>query len=734
MKNTNRLSVRRNLDFLIPAISILMLAFAIVLVVIAMVDHKIQGEASIGSFDVIDFNKGWHFSMDGHEKVLALPNEFDVREGQVGSLLNQLPDHLTDNMSLMIRSSMADAYIYIDDELREEYSSETIHNLTYYIPSAYVVTKLNANDSGKKIRIDYHFKSQGIINEITIGYGNDVWYPIIKNNLAVNIAAFTVLIFGLIMSVTMLFLNRTLIKSRAARYLGLLMTDVSLWVLSESNIRQIIFARASMSGIFAYLTVELTGIFACMYFDEVQHRKYHRMYSINECIMLVQILINFSLHILHIQELYKTLIFSHIWMAVGIISVMVSIIKDLLSKDIRKYKITAFGIASFLILAVAELAGFYMTRFHVFGTFACIGLVFLMVFTVVQALVDEIELALERERKQLSMLNHTIETIAGSIDAKDEYTGGHSERVGIYSEKLARKVAADYGFSEEDILRVKYIGFVHDIGKIGVADPVLNKAGRLTDEEFSLMKKHTEIGYEIMGGTGELMEGLLDGIRYHHERYDGKGYPQGLAGEEIPLIARILSLADSYDAMTSNRVYRKRLTDTEVRNELLRCAGTQFDPRLTEAFIKLIDEGELVISTEEGMATDKEGKVLISAKLENYLHNDLLANEVDINNPTHVRMMCYVIKLMEKKGKKAAVLFYGPDRSMVSGDAQTEEAWSTMNAVSKEFLSGQDIVVRYSNELNVMAVFEREVDEIDIFVDNLKEAYPNSKVFNIDDI
>lgn len=726
-------SIGKDFDFYISVISVVILAVTIALVVIAIFDKNSHGEASIGSFDVIDFNNGWTLDTDNQQLDISLPYQLNIVRGQMGTVTNTLPENLTDNMSLMLRASMEDVYVYVDGELRSEYSSDGIDNLSYYLPSAYIVTELNSADSGKDIRIDIRFKATGVINEITIGHGNNVWYPIIVNSIPVNLAAIIVLILGIILSATLVFLNKTLVRSNAARYLGFLMLDIALWVLSESSIRQFIFRHASLSGIFAYLSVELTGVFACMYFDAVQHQTYHRIYRVVEGIMLAQLLLNIGLFMTNIKEFYQTLMFSHVWLGVGILVALTLIIKDLISKEIRKYRITAIGIVCFLVSSVAEIIGFYQTRIQGFGTFACIGLVFLMTFTIVQALVDEAEMAIERERKQFRVLSNAIETVASSIDAKDEYTGGHSERVGEYAEKLARRVAVDYGFSEEDILRIKYIGLVHDIGKIGVADTVLNKAGRLTDEEFSLMKKHTEIGYEIMGATGESMEGLLDGIKYHHERFDGKGYPEGLSYTDIPLIARILSLADSYDAMTSNRVYRKRLSDEEVRNELLRCSGSQFDPALTDAFVKLIDDGELVISTENGMATDQDGNVLISAKLENRLHSDLLLNKANITNPSHVRMMCYVIKLMEKKQRKITVVFCGPDLSKLTDDSSVDEAWKSINTVSKEFLSGQDMVIRYSNEFNAMAIFDRTDAEINGFYDRLKEGCPDCIVFNIND-
>lgn len=709
-------------DYFISIVSHMILIISIALALVAVFDKNSKGEASIGTFDVMDFNDGWVLTTDGDVSEVTLPVKVKSYDEPLVSIQNTLPSDLSDNMSLMVRASMEDVYVYIDGQLREEYASDQLANGSYYIPSAYVVTKLNAEDSGKDIRVDIRFKTQGQINGITLGYGNDVWYSVVKGSIPVNLAAVVVLIFGVVLILAIAIIRGNMRKNLATRQLGFLMIDVALWVISESTIRQFVFARPTLTEIFAYLTVELMGALAGMYFDEVQHRKYHKIYVVLEAIVLAQLILNLILHATGILHLYQSLFISHAWTAIGIVIVVINIIRDCFDKEIKKYKITAIGMVCFLILSTGEMIGFYISRFHEFGTFICAGLILLMMFTIIQALFDEVENSIERENKQLQMVNNTIETIAGSIDAKDEYTGGHSERVGIYAERLAREIAADYGFSEEDILRIRYIGLVHDIGKIGVADTVLNKAGRLTDEEFSLMKKHTEIGYTIMGATGESMEGLLDGIRYHHERFDGKGYPKGLSDTEIPLVARILALADSYDAMTSNRVYRKRLTDEEVRKEFIKCAGSQFDPALTKALVRLIDNGELRVSTADGMSIDENGKILVSSKLENKLHNDLLQDK-HIENPTHVRMMCYVIKLMEKKKKPVQVLFYGSKVFSGRTDQPTDEernaTWDKLNAVAKRYMTGQDIVIQYNDEYNALAFFGKD-EEIKAFLADMK--------------
>jgi HD-GYP domain-containing protein (c-di-GMP phosphodiesterase class II) len=170
-------------------------------------------------------------------------------------------------------------------------------------------------------------------------------------------------------------------------------------------------------------------------------------------------------------------------------------------------------------------------------------------------------------------------SLTAAIDAKDSYTYGHSERVARIGVELGR----DMQLSEDELSDVYLAGLLHDIGKIGIRDSVLTKAGALTAEEMDHLKEHPVIGYNILAGLGPL-QSLLPGVLYHHERYDGKGYPHGLAGEAIPLLARVLAVADAYDAMSTSRPYRGQMSCAEVESQLQEGKGTQWDSRVVEAF------------------------------------------------------------------------------------------------------------------------------------------------------
>ncbi|MCR5109280.1 MAG: HD-GYP domain-containing protein [Lachnospiraceae bacterium] len=188
--------------------------------------------------------------------------------------------------------------------------------------------------------------------------------------------------------------------------------------------------------------------------------------------------------------------------------------------------------------------------------------------------------------KKVEEMNlQVVSALASAIDAKDTYTNGHSSRVAKYSKMIAER--AGYSKSEQD--EIYMMGLLHDVGKIGVPDEVINKAGKLTEEEFELIKKHPEIGSGILEMIKERPK-LSTGARWHHERYAGGGYPDGLSGDAIPKEVRIITVADAYDAMTSRRSYRDVISQDKVRSELEKCAGTQFDPEFARIMIDLINE------------------------------------------------------------------------------------------------------------------------------------------------
>lgn len=214
-----------------------------------------------------------------------------------------------------------------------------------------------------------------------------------------------------------------------------------------------------------------------------------------------------------------------------------------------------------------------------------VDLILIIAFHVIIKNVKYMNETIEAKDEIKTLSVEVMEALAHTIDAKDEYTRGHSIRVAMYSKMIAERM----GLTPEQCENIYYMGLLHDIGKIGVPNEIINKPSKLTDEEYGVIKKHPATGYDILAEIKSRPD-LATGARWHHERYDGKGYPDHKTGEEIPLEARIIAVADSYDAMTSNRSYRNYLPQDVVRKEIEKNIGTQFDEKAARCMLQIMDE------------------------------------------------------------------------------------------------------------------------------------------------
>ncbi|MFV2072536.1 MAG: HD domain-containing phosphohydrolase [Thermoanaerobaculales bacterium] len=203
----------------------------------------------------------------------------------------------------------------------------------------------------------------------------------------------------------------------------------------------------------------------------------------------------------------------------------------------------------------------------------------------IEALVRRLKQAL-RQNQELFL--ETIQTLAAAIDAKDPYTRGHSERVSSYSMAIARHL----GLNQEEVFRVRIAAILHDVGKLGVRDGILNKPGGLSEEEFAVMRQHPGIGAQIMAPI-RMLRDIIPGIRNHHETWDGKGYPDRMVGDQIPMVARIIGIADTFDAMTTDRPYQDSMSLDFVVAKMQVMSGTRFDPAVVEAFMAAVESGDI---------------------------------------------------------------------------------------------------------------------------------------------
>ena len=261
----------------------------------------------------------------------------------------------------------------------------------------------------------------------------------------------------------------------------------------------------------------------------------------------------------------------------------------------RAYAVDEFGQVSneIDIQLIKERKLYEYVWFWIIAGILALGLVIGIAFLIIR---QKTRQALKKQLESKNITVESIQAIARTIDAKDEYTNGHSTRVGYYS----RLIAQNLGLSEEEVDNIYYIALLHDIGKIAIPDKILNKPGRLTDEEFAVMKSHTTRGAKILKGISTIPH-IVEGAKYHHEKWDGSGYPEGLKGEQIPFVARIICCADCFDAMATKRVYKEPISLENIAQEFKRCEGTHFDPQIAEVVIHMMNTGKLKPYTAENV-------------------------------------------------------------------------------------------------------------------------------------
>ncbi len=756
----------RKYSNIVKLILIGILLLATVLFVRAFFSDPVLGEAYIGSFEASDFSEGWTM-IDEKGNVtenVTLPIDVESENGEMITLRNIVPYDVRDGMSLGTRASMSEIRIAINGIVRGEYTKNNF--LVKRRPiSSFLVVNLYDTDANGQIEIFITPSRNGVsnINTVSYAYGNNVWFPYIKENIPFVAMGALLILTGIGSMLAFLFISRKTGTNRSVFYLGLMTLEIGMWMIGENQLRQLIFGSPSYASVFVYLLIETAAGFGAMYFDEIQNHRYHKPYMVLVTLLVAQVIINTILNFANVAEFFYTLKFSHIWSGLIILWILITIILDIRAKLVGQYKLTVIGMIGFLVSGLLEIVTFYVDPSAKLGNWLGAGLIFLMAATLLQTvknlvaaseerraysekmnemILQTIESAMEEDeepnedrtdnlkdgagisrkatrvvvvddakpnliaasrilsdkgihvtglssgeelleyvrtnRPDLILLDvympgmdgfetleklrefeagkdtipvifltgsddyktetkglqlgamdfirkpfapdvltlrvknslelvrlqkdlssevrqkakenealsfHVVQTLAEAIDAKDTYTNGHSTRVAQYSREIARR----YGYSRQDQDEIYMMGLLHDVGKIGVPDEVINKTGKLTDEEFALIKEHPVIGYHILVKIKE-MPRLQIGAHWHHERYDGKGYPDGLSGSDIPEEARIIAVADAYDAMTSRRSYRDILPQDTVRDEIEKGKDKQFDAKFADIMLEIIAE------------------------------------------------------------------------------------------------------------------------------------------------
>lgn len=540
---------------------------------------------------------------DGSRVTIQVPGSYTVPAGETLTIVTQLPADFSQD-TLMIRSSLQDVKFYVGGELRTEYDTSGTRLFGKNSASSYVFCPTSAADAGKEVRIELKSNTasySGVVNTVYCGDKADIWMYLFHTYGITTIVALFLLFAGIVTIIFGILLGIVYHEKFELEYLGWCVIMSAIWMLGESKLRQFVVPNPSALASLCFVMIMLAPLGISYYIDTLQKGRHRRIFGIIENIAFLDIMVCSGLHIAGFADYIETLPVTHSILIITIFIVIITMIVDVRRGCLDEDKLTLAGIMIALIMVAAEAVSTYYLV-SISGVFVALGMIILLVVNFLKTLriIQNIENQrnkeeMERRKKQMETMSlQVMQTLASTIEAKDGYTRGHSYRVSEYSGLIAEEL----GWKEEEIQTLKYAAYLHDIGAIGIPDMILNKPTKLTEEEFAVIKKHTVIGSGILKNI-TLVDHMEEVARSHHERYDGTGYPDGLEGEEIPLYARIVAVADSYDAMKSRRIYRNSLDDTIIYNEIRKNRGKQFDPEIADAFLELLNEDRLEINPEE---------------------------------------------------------------------------------------------------------------------------------------
>ena len=545
---------------------------------------------------------------DGSKEQIAVPGHYNVPAKETMVITTTLPENYTQS-SLAIRSSLQDIRFYIDGVLRAEYSTKD-HRLTgKNSASCYVFCPTSAAEAGKELRIELTTNTSnysGVVNEIYSGDKSDIWEYIFESYGLETIIAFFILFAGIITILFSIALGIVYDRKFDMEYLGWCMLMGSVWMIGESKMRQILVPNASGLATSCFIMLMLCPLPISLYVNNLQKGKYKKIFQSICFIALLNFIICTILHLTGVADYIETMPAAHTILIITFLAVILTFLIRYWNHRSRSDCLLFFGLLITMLSVIFEAISVYY-KVSVSGVFVGIAILILLFINVIYTIHIIRDIIKRQQQEELDKRKKNIEEmslqlmqmLSTTIEAKDEYTKGHSHRVAEYSVLIAREL----GWNEKELSNLKNAAHLHDIGKIAIPDTILNKPSKLSEEEFSIIKEHTIIGANILKNIS-LIDHVQEIVRNHHERYDGNGYPDGLKGKEIPLHARIVTVADSYDAMSSQRIYRNQLPPEKIIQELENNKGTQFDPEITDIFLKLLREDRIHVKEDHLSITE----------------------------------------------------------------------------------------------------------------------------------
>jgi len=559
---------------------ILVLLLFVILSIISG-NHKEYADTIV--FD--DINEGW---ID--ENGLTV-NIYNLTPGDHSVTLD-VSSMNTDGKSICFKSIDTNFKVYESNRLIYDYEPVIPRHLGISCGMQYHTIAIPDGSTYLKLDIEPVFPNEpAAISDLAISEAGHYMTEVFKIKLfSIGQGATTILLgfLFIIAGVT----GKIVMKSTGIDFIsfGINCIMVGFIGFNDTLLLQVLTGRPDIIRATEYMCVIFLPFSALSFISSTTGESHSKLLSCMFAVSLLNFFLQIVLTVSGISDYYYLVYISQIIIIVSIAIAIVIVIKAIRQGKIKQtlLRTVHWGICACIVGVIIDMLRYYFLHSYGSLVFSRIGVLLFTVFMGIFLYTDHID-SLKKKQKESSILASEIsQAFAKVIDMKDTYTNGHSERVAKYTAMIAKEM----GYDDETVEKYYRIGLLHDVGKVGIPNSVLNKPGKLTDDEYDIIKTHTIKGHEVLKDISVVPE-LSVGALAHHERYDGKGYPNGLSGDEIPQVASIIAVADSFDAMYSDRQYRKRMDFDKVISIIKEVSGTQLNPEVVAAFLRLVDKGEI---------------------------------------------------------------------------------------------------------------------------------------------
>lgn len=532
-----------------------------------------------------DINDGW---IDENGQIVDL---YDLAPGKQSVTLD-ISKINVDGKAICFKSIDTNFKVYASNGMIYDYEPVMPRQLGASYGMQYHTIAIPEETSFLRLDLEPVFpNTSAAVNDIAISEAGQYMTGVFKRNLFSFGQGATTIVIGILFVIAGV-TGQIVMKSTGIDFISFGISCVMIGFIgfNDTLLLQVMTARPDIVRVAEYMCLAFIPFPALSFFSSTTGQSHSGLLSGAFIACLLNVLIQISLTLSGVSDYYHLVNISQLMVLVSFVLSAVLVYRAIRHGQIKQtlLRSVVWGLIACVLGAVIDILRFHFMQSYGSLTFTRLGILLFTAFMGIYLYRDHIDSLQKKQRESAVFASEISEAFAKVIDMKDPYTNGHSVRVAKYTALIAKEM----GYDAETVEKYYRMGLLHDVGKIGIPKAVLNKPGKLTAEEYDMIKTHTTKGYELLKDISIVPE-LAVGALTHHERHDGKGYPNGLSADEIPSVGQIIAVADCFDAMYSDRQYRKRMEFDKVLSTIREVSGTQLNPEVVDAFFRLVEKGEI---------------------------------------------------------------------------------------------------------------------------------------------